>query len=170
MVEVKVDKDTRLRAYEDARQMGHLNGSLTRGTGNNIGMLGERIAHLYLGGERVGDTRYSCDIILPDGRTVDVKTGSGNNRPEPHYAVRIYAAEDQREKLAHKCVCYFFVRCMPSLKRLWLLGWLPAAEFANKASFHPRGSRNPEDGRTCRADEFMLPVSGLRSPQSLRSP
>jgi hypothetical protein len=169
MVEVKVDKDTRLLAYEDARKMGKLDGSLTRGNGNNIGMLGERIVHRYLGGERVGDTRYSCDIVLPDGRTVDVKTGAGRSRPEPHYAARIYASEDQREKLAHKCDCYFFVRCSPSLTQLWLLGWLPADEFANKASFHPRGSRNPEDGRTCRTDEFVVPVSGLRPPQSLRS-
>lgn len=149
--------------------MGVLDGSLRRGRGNEFGMLGEIITHKYLGGERVGAERFSCDIVLPDGRTIDVKTGTGKTKPLPHYAARVYAAEHQRENIATKCDSYFFTRCHLNKHLLWLLGWLPADEFVQKATFHPQGSVNPVDGRLCRSDEFVVPVSELRHPRTLLS-
>ena len=169
MVEVKIDRDTRLRAAEEARKMGVLNGSLRGGRGNIYGMLGETLAHAYLGGERVGAQRSTCDIVLPDGRTIDVKTGSGKSKPLPHYAARVYGSEAQRENIGSKCDGYFFVRCHENKHLLWLLGWLPADEFVQKATFHPQGSVNPVDGRLCRSDEYVVPVSELRHPRTLLS-
>ncbi len=169
MIEVKVDRDTRLAAAEEARRIGPLAGSFRSGKGNLYGALGEIVAHKYLGGERVGAQRYSCDIELPDGSTVDVKTGTGSTKPQPHYSVRVYARENQREKIAHACDHYLFVRCHANANTLWILGWLPAQEFAEKATFHPQGSVNPIDGRMCRTDEFVVPVSELRHPRLLKS-
>ncbi len=165
MIEIKVDANTRKRIHEEASQIGRLEGSLTKGVGNLTGAAGETLAHMLLGGERVGHRRFSHDIELENGLTVDVKTGTGTVRPKPHFVARVYAAEDQREKLATKCDVYYFMRLHVNRTTMWALGWLFADEFAQKATFHPMGSVNPLDGRLCRADEFVVPISELRDPR-----
>jgi hypothetical protein len=143
--------------------MGKLHGSVTGGRGNAAGMLGEILVHKLVGGERVGHRCFAHDIELPNGLTVDVKTGKGEKEPMPHYVARVYAAEDRREHLTHKCDAYFFVRANTALSSAWMLGWMWADEFMAKAEFLPRGNVGP-DGRLTYSDEWLVPISDLNPP------
>lgn len=165
MIEVKLDYDTRCQINKEAKQIGTLNGSLTRGRGNFCGAAGELVAHLLLGGERVGHERFSHDIVLPNGLTVDVKTGVGTTAPLPHYVVRIYAPLEQKDKLATKCDAYYFLRANHLKTTVWAVGWLFADEFVEKATFQPAGTVSPVDGRLTPNDEFVVPISELRDPR-----
>jgi hypothetical protein len=165
VLEIKLDSDTRSRIAREAREMGVLSGSLTGGKGNYVGVAGEVMAHYLLGGTRVGAERYSHDIELPNGLTVDVKTSKAASRPRPHYVARIYAPENHREKLATKCDVYYFMRAHESKHTVWALGWLFADEFVEKAAFLPMGSMGSSDGRPSFRDEFVLPLSALRDPK-----
>lgn len=165
VVEIKLDYDTRMLLNKEAKEIGVLNGSMTHGRGNLTGVVGEFGAHYILGGTRVGHERFSHDIELDNGMTVDVKTGTAKYAPLPHYAVRIYAPLEDREKLATKCDAYFFLRTDRACSIIWGLGWLYADEFMQKATFLPMGSVNPSDGRRSPRDEFVLPISDLRDPR-----
>jgi hypothetical protein len=165
MVEVKLDYDTRLRLAKEAREIGRLEGSLTGGKGNFSGVAGEFVAHMLLGGTRVGRERFSHDIELPNGLTVDVKTGKCSTVPLPHYAVRIYAPLEHKQKLATKCDAYYFMRSDQVHTKVWAVGWLFADEFVEKAEFLPMGSTNPSDGRVSVRDEFVVPIHMLRDPR-----
>jgi hypothetical protein len=165
MIEAKLDAGTRRQAREESKELGSLKWSLTHGLGNYVGCAGEIIAHKIIGGTRVGHLRFSHDIELPNGMRVDVKSGKAKSRPLPHYVARIYAAENQREELATKCDAYYFMRVHEDKHTVWALGWILAEEFAEKAVFHPRGSRHLSDGREVQSDEFTVPISLLRNPR-----
>lgn len=166
MIIVEPTDYQRKKARKEAREMGVLHGSLTRGRGNQVGCMGEILVHAHVGGKRVGSSEYAYDIIAPCGTTIDVKTTKASGPPLPHYVARIYCAEDKREKYASKCDVYYFVRCNGGLKLATVIGWLPAREFFDMAVFTPKGSCNGDDSRLAFADEFTVPVSELRSPHT----
>lgn len=147
--------------------MGVLKNSLTKGRGNGIGMLGEILAHRYLGGKRVGTTNRFFDIVTPTGLRIDVKTTCLMRVPRKHHLARAYYNECERGFLATKCDAYFFVRACRTLKSAYLLGWLPAAEFAEIADFTPEGSINPHDKRVVMSPEFTVPLHRLNEPELL---
>jgi len=80
----------RKQARLEAKQMGVLYKSITRGAGNEIGMMGEILVQEIIGGERVGDKNPAYDIVLPNKITIDVKTTKAAAVPEPHYVARVY--------------------------------------------------------------------------------
>lgn len=155
--------EDRRQARMEAKATGPLANSFTHGGGNEIGMMGEILVHRHIGGSRVGDICFTHDIVLPDGRTVDVKTTRASGPPEPHYVARVYGSEKARMRLASKCDFYYFVRCNKSLNFAVIIGWLPAAEFIARATFLPKGNVDPSDGKLSFADEYTLPISELNS-------
>jgi hypothetical protein len=159
-------EDRRL-VRREARAMGALANSFTKGGGNAIGMMGELLVHRLTGGERVGHVCFSHDIVLPDGLTIDVKTTLASAVPEPHYTARVYGSEKVREKLATKCDVYYFVRCNKNLTFACIIGWLPAREFITRSIWLPRGNVDPSDGKLSFADEYTLPISELNSPDKV---
>lgn len=166
MIHLEPDASLRRQARKEAKQMGELRNSFTKGRGNDVGMMGEILAQLQIGGERVGNQIYAYDIVLDNGLTVDVKTTSSDSLPQPHYTARVYGSEQQKEKLCTKCDVYYFVRCNRSLSSAYLLGWLPARTFIERAFFLPRGHVNPDDGKLSYADEYTLPLSELIAPHT----
>jgi hypothetical protein len=164
MIIVEPSAEDRKQARSEAKKMGVLRGSISRGRGNEIGMLGEIVVQREVGGSRVGDLNYSYDITLPNGLTIDVKTTKASGVPQPHYAARIYGAESSKEKLCTKCNVYYFVRCNQQMTLAVIVGWLPARQFIERAIFLPKGSVDPNDGKLSFADEFVLPISELNPP------
>lgn len=164
MIVIKPSAEDRKEARAMAREMGALRGSITSGRNNALGMMGEILVHKHIGGSRVGDICFSYDIVLPNGKTVDVKTTKSMHIPEPHYVARVYGAEDKKEKLSSKCDVYYFTRVSQPLTLATIVGWLPAREFMDRALFLPKGSVDPNDGKLSFADEFVLPISELNPP------
>lgn len=154
----------RKQARLEAKQMGVLYKSITRGAGNEIGMMGEILVQEIIGGERVGDMNPSYDIVLPNKITIDVKTTKAAAVPEPHYVARVYGSEANKEKLCSKCNVYYFVRCNQQMTLATIIGWMPAREFIERAVFLPKGNVDPSDGKLSFADEFTLPISELYPP------
>jgi hypothetical protein len=164
MIVIKPSGEDRKQARAEAKAMGVLRGSIARGRGNEIGMMGEMLVHREIGGSRVGDINFAYDITMPDGVTIDVKTTKAASVPEPHYVARVYGAESSAEKIGSKCDVYYFVRCNQQMTLATIIGWLPAKEFIVKATFLPKGNVDPNDGKLSFSDEFVVPISELNPP------
>lgn len=161
---IKPSDENRKQARLEAKQMGVLYKSITRGAGNGIGMMGEILVQELIGGSRVGDVNHAYDIVLPNKITIDVKTTRAVAVPEPHYVARVYGSEGHKEKLCSKCNVYYFVRCNQQMTLATIVGWMPARKFIERALFLPKGNVDPSDGKLSFADEFTLPISELYPP------
>ena len=164
MISIKPTEAQRKEARGEAKDMGVLYNSFTKGGGNAIGMMGEILVQEIIGGERVGSKCFAYDIVTPKGIKIDVKTTKATGPPLPHYVARVYGSETDKEKLSTKCDAYYFVRCNPQLSLATIIGWLPAREFIDRALFLPRGNVDPNDGKLSFADEYTLPISDLNPP------
>lgn len=161
---VKPSDVQRKQARAEAKKMGVLYKSITRGAGNEVGMMGEILVQEAIGGERVGASTPAYDIVLPNKITIDVKTTKAASVPEPHYVARVYGSEANKEKLCGKCDVYYFVRCNQQMTMATIVGWMPSREFIERATFLPKGNVDPSDGKLSFADEFTLPISELYPP------
>jgi len=161
---IKPSDAHRKQARLESKKMGVLYKSITRGLGNEIGMMGEILVQELIGGERVGVVTPAYDIVLPNGITIDVKTTKAAAVPELHYVARVYGSEGNKEKLCSKCNVYYFVRCNQQLTLATIVGWMPARKFIERATFLPKGNVDPSDGKLSFADEFTLPISELYLP------
>lgn len=133
--------------YETARhwgeELGILNNSILEGRGNIMGRLGELVVARYTGGQIVD--QYSHDIVLPDGRTLEVKSKGTSLRQKPllHYENAVSALNDRQ-----RADFYAFTRINMSTKQVWLLGMMSTSEFKLK-------SRRVEKGFTDVATNFV---------------
>lgn len=164
MLVITPSGENRKQARAEAKSMGVLRGSIARGRGNEIGMMGEILVHNEIGGSRVGDINFAYDIVTSTGITIDVKTTKAASVPELHYVARVYGTEAAAEKLSSKCSVYYFVRCNQQMTLATIVGWMPAREFIERAIFLPRGSIDPNDGKLSFADEYVLPITELNPP------
>lgn len=165
MIVINTTPEQRTLARADSKKMGVLHNSFSRGRGNLAGNIGEILVLDHIGGERVGAKLFTHDIVLPTGIKVDVKTTLAAGPPEPHYVARVYGSEKDKEKLCTKCDVYYFVRCNQQGTLATIVGWLPAREFIERATFLPRGHVNPDDNKLTFSDEYSLPISELISPK-----
>lgn len=164
MIVIKPSGEDRKQARAEAKAMGVLRGSIARGRGNEIGMMGEILTQREIGGSRVGDINFAYDIMMPDGVTIDVKTTKAASVPEPHYVARVYGSEASAEKIGSKCDVYYFVRCNQQMTLATVIGWIPARKFIEKATFLPKGNVDPNDGKLSFSDEYVMPISELNPP------
>jgi len=150
------------RARREARKMGVLANSVTKGRGNFTGMLGEIMFHAHYGGTRVGHKSKTCDVVLDSKLTVDVKTQTTHTALEDDCVVRIYAPWESADWLKTKCDVYFFIKIQRKTHLSGFVGWMHADEFIEQAEFTPSGSQNPFDGRRARSEEFSMHSSDLQ--------
>ena len=71
MRKLKATKDEIKKAADMAADMGVLNNSLTKGDGSQAGFLAEIVVARHIGATQANT--YDYDLIMPDGRTIDVK-------------------------------------------------------------------------------------------------
>lgn len=164
MIVIIPSEEERKQARLESKAMGILHNSFSKGAGNEIGMMGEILVHKHIGGERIGTTNFSYDILTKTKVSVDVKTTRASKVPEPHYVARVYGTEAQAEKIGSKCNVYYFVRCNSQMTLATIIGWITAREFIEKAIFLPKGNVDPSDGKLSFADEYTLPISELHPP------
>ena len=124
MFEVVLDNSLKEKAKAKAEEMGVLNNSILQGNGSIAGFLGEQIALLCLGG--IWENTYEYDIIIPDGRKVDVKTKQTSVTPRLEYDCSVANLNTRQ-----KCDAYAFTRVRADFAVGWYLGLI------NKDVFEP---------------------------------
>jgi hypothetical protein len=141
------------KACELSKEMGHIRNSITKGQGNFAGFIAEIIVADLLNAERSPTKDY--DLILNDGRTVDVKTKRTTVIPKPYYDCSIAATSTHQG-----CDLYVFTRYMEG-GALYILGDCSKEDYFNRARFLKRGEKDGDNGFIVKADCYNLPISEL---------
>ena len=156
VIEKKISPDMVDKAVSKAIQMGQLNNSITKGKGNISGFLGEEIVKNFLHAEEKNS--YDYDIVLPNKKTIDVKTKRTTVKPKKFYECSIAAYN-----IKQKCDCYIFCRILNDMSKGWVLGYMEKEEYFNKATLLKKGQVDPSNNFTVKADCYNLPISKLRT-------
>jgi len=152
--QVLITDQMRELAHKKAKEMGTLRHSITEGEGNIVGFLGEYAAWSIIGG-KIANT-YEYDLLLPDGRTVDVKSKRTKVIPQPHYECTIYAYNPNQ-----KCNFYCFVRVSETFDKAWIVGMMDKTEFYRKASFVKKGTIDGSNRFEIMGDCYNLKIQEL---------
>jgi hypothetical protein len=119
-------------ATKMANAMGALNNSISKGDGNVAGFIGELIVASILDAKQ--DNTYQYDLVLPDGKTIDVKSKRTNRQPKPHYDCSVAAFNTTQE-----CDYYAFVRMNVEARVAWFLGMIPKEDYYKQATLIEAG-------------------------------
>lgn len=155
MVEVKVTDEMLLSARDKAAEMGTLNNSILRGSGSIAGFIGEEIAKVVLGGNL--NNTYDYDLILDNGKTVDVKTKQTSVVPLETYDCSIAAFNTKQD-----CDYYCFVRVKNDYTIGWYLGVYNKEEYMKEATFMKKGDIDPSNGYVVRSDCYNIKINQLK--------
>jgi len=162
MLQVKITKEMKLKAYHKALEMGEIRNSITKGEGNIAGFLGEEIANAVLCGT-IENTR-DYDLIHSNLR-YDVKTKRCTSKPKPYYECSI-AAYNTRQR----CDRYLFIRIEwvnEKATRAWILGWMDKEEYFQNSHKLKKGEIDPSNNFKVKADCYNLPISKLNPIEEL---
>ena len=160
MIEIEITDPMLLRARKKAKELGRLSRSITRGQGNLAGFVGEEIALKVLGGRFDNiEKNVDYDIIIPSGKTVDVKTKRTSVKPKPFYECSINTYYKQ------KCDYYAFVRVHNDLHIGWFLGWYPREKYYEDSIHFKKGDKDPSNNFTFKADAYNMEISKLLMPE-----
>jgi hypothetical protein len=159
MIEVEITDEMVINARKKAREMGKLKNSILGGQGSVGGFIGEQIALQVLGGE--WKNSYEYDMILPDGRTVDVKTKQRRVKPKPHYTCSVSKFNPNQ-----KCDLYGFVSILKDHSKGWFIGTIPKQDFLEKAELVERGTHDPDNNFNTPASCYNMTIEELQNVQS----
>jgi hypothetical protein len=154
VIEIKVSDDVLLTAREQAVEMGNLHNSITRGQGNIAGFIGELIVANLLNATQ--QNTYDYDLVLPNSKTVDVKTKRTSVTPLPHYECSV-------AKLSgHQTCDYFaFTRVKNDYSVAWFLGMLPRDVFYKESKFLKKGTVDPDNGYVVKSTCYNIAIDKL---------
>ena len=153
--EFKIDDDVLLLSRDKSVELGHVYNSITRGSGNLAGFIGEIVAQKEYGG--VLENTYNYDLVLPDGRRIDVKTKRTSVAPLPTYDCSVTASQ-----IKYDCDGYLFIRVSYSYDIGWLLGYMKKEDFIDKSTFHKKGESVGNNFKF-RADCYNVKIDMLES-------
>jgi hypothetical protein len=152
--QVLITDQMREIAHKKAKEMGKLRHSITEGSGNIFGFLGEYAAWSLIGGKIANTHEY--DLILPDGRTVDVKSKRTKVAPQPHYECSVYAYNTRQA-----CNFYCFVRVSELMDKAWIVGMIDKNKFLQRATFIKKGTLDGNNNFKIMDDCFNLKIQEL---------
>ena len=155
MIEIAISADMLVEARDKAAEMGRLRNSIINGAGNIAGFIGEAIAQQVLGGEL--SNTYDYDLVLPSGKTVDVKTKQTSVKPLETYECSIAALNTTQE-----CDYYAFVRVKNDFTVGWYLGMYDKKQYMEDATFMKKGTVDSSNGYTVKSDCYNLKISELK--------
>ena len=143
------------RAREKASQMGILQGSITGGSSNVVGAIGEIVVADSIKAKEINT--YDYDLIK-NGLRIDVKTKRCNTKPMPNYDCSVALHGTNQD-----CDTYVFVRILCDLSKAWILGSISKNDFYNKATLYRKGDVDTDNGYTFKADCYNLRIDKLDS-------
>jgi hypothetical protein len=152
MITIEPTKESIDEAKKLAKEMGKLNNSITDGKGNIAGFLGEVLARKLLNATQ--SNTYNYDIILSDGKTVDVKTKRTNHKPKDYYDCSVAALNTKQ-----KCDYYAFMRVMNDYSKAWFIGLIPKETYLNSSSFMKKGDIDKDNNFTVRSDCYNMSIN-----------
>lgn len=156
MIEVVVTGDMLVEARDKAAEMGRLRNSIINGAGNIAGFIGEAIAQQVMGG--VLANTYNYDLILCNGKTVDVKTKQTSVKPLETYECSIAGLNTTQE-----CDYYAFTRIKNDFSVGWFLGICSKERYYKEAIFMEKGTVDPDNGYVVRSSCYNLPIHKLQA-------
>ena len=156
MQEVEISLDMIDKARAKSTEMGVLKNSILRGNGNIAGFIGEQIALQCLGGE--WQNTYEYDILMPNGKRIDVKTKQTSVAPLPDYDCSIAKFNTKQD-----CDSYAFGRVKKDLTIGWYLGTIAKDSFFDKARFMKKGTVDPSNNYKVQADCYNLKIKDLEN-------
>ena len=148
------------KAKAKANQMGTIKNSITKGQGNIAGFIGEEIVLNYL--NEKDNNSYDYDLILKDGRKVDVKTKRTTVKPRTNYDCSVAAFNTKQ-----KCDVYIFCRILNDLSKGWILGYKDKEDYFNEARFMKKNEIDPANNFRVRADCYNVAIEDLESIDNL---
>lgn len=155
MIEVVITGDMLVTARDKAAEMGKLRNSITRGQGNIAGFLGEAIAQQVMGGTLANT--YEYDLVLDNGKTVDVKTKQTSVKPLDTYECSIASLNTTQE-----CDYYAFVRVKNDLSVGWFLGVYDKQQYMLDSTFMKKGTIDDSNGYIVKSDCYNLKINQLK--------
>tara|TARA_R110002020_G_C15864991_1_gene737516 strand:+ start:125 stop:622 length:498 start_codon:yes stop_codon:yes gene_type:complete len=160
MEEILITKDMINKAKAKANQMGTIKNSITKGQGNIAGFIGEEIVLNYL--NEKDNNSYDYDLILKDGRKVDVKTKRTTVKPRTNYDCSVAAFNTKQ-----KCDVYIFCRILNDMSKGWILGYKDKEDYFNEARFMKKNEIDPANNFRVRADCYNVAIEDLESIDNL---
>ena len=160
MEEILITKDMINKAKAKANQMGTIKNSITKGQGNIAGFIGEEIVLNYL--NEKDNNSYDYDLILKDGRKIDVKTKRTTVKPRTNYDCSVAAFNTKQ-----KCDVYIFCRILNDMSKGWILGYKDKEDYFNEARFMKKNEIDPANNFRVRADCYNVAIEDLESIDNL---
>ena len=154
ILQIPTTKDQIKRAQDLADEMGTLKNSITKGKGNVLGFLGEVVLADHFGWKQ--SNTYNYDLLMPNGKTVDVKSKQCRSIPLPHYECSIASYN-----IKQQCDYYAFNRIKSDLSVVYFAGMLPKGVYFDKATKRSAGEVDESNGFTFRADCYNLEIAEL---------
>jgi hypothetical protein len=155
LIEVVISPTMLVEARDKAAAMGKLRNSIINGAGNIAGFIGEAIAQQVLGGSLANT--YDYDLVLDDGRTVDVKTKQTSVKP-----LETYDCSIANLNTTQRCDLYCFVRVKNDFSVGWYLGVYPKEQYMLDSVFMKRGTIDPSNGYVVKSDCYNLKINQLK--------
>ena len=159
MLKVTLTESLVNEADKLAKDMGRIRNSITKGEGNVAGFIGEIVCAKLFNAERKGTKDY--DLVLPDGKTVDVKTKRTTVKPLLHYDCSV-----AKLSLHQKCDAYAFCRVKTDLSVCWFLGLVDHDQYFKNARFLTKGELDPSNNFTVKSDCYNVSIEKLKELQS----
>jgi hypothetical protein len=153
MIEIPINDDYMRRAREKASTVGILQGSITGGTSNVVGAIGEIIVADSIEAKQINT--YDYDLVK-DGVRIDVKTKRCNTKPLPNYDCSVALHGTKQD-----CDAYVFVRILTDLSKAWILGGISKQSFYKKATLYRKGDVDSDNGFMFKADCYNLKIDKL---------
>ncbi len=153
MIEIPINNDYMNRAREKASTVGILQGSITGGTSNVVGAIGELVVADSINAKQINT--YDYDLVK-DGMRIDVKTKRCNSKPQPHYDCSVALHGTKQD-----CDAYVFVRILTDMSKAWILGGISKHNFYKEATLYRKGDIDYNNCYTFKADCYNLQISQL---------
>jgi len=155
------------RAKVRATQMGAIKNSITKGTGNLAGFLGEEAFCAYTGASIVGGKDY--DVVL-NNEKVEVKTKRRTVAPKSNYDVSVANTSTHQNPDKYAFISLEFgenikksngQKAYKNLKNVWYLGSKDAKAYFEEATKWNRGDVDKSNDFTTLVDMWNLSISKL---------
>ena len=125
--------------------------------GNSYKTISSDLKVIVNGSITSGVNTFKYDLVLPDGRRIDVKTKRSTVVPKEHYDCTVTDFQ-----IDYDCDGYIFVRVLRTYEKGWVLGYISKDDFKKNCIFKKRGER---DGKytykhSCynvRIDDLIVP-------------
>ena len=152
-------------AAKRAEALGALRKSITKGSGNLAGYMGEAAVAEYFRSNGITVTRddtHDYDLCV-GGVKVEVKTKRTTVDPEPFHTCSVCT-----RTRTQSCEVYVFTRWNTTTNTVHLLGYWPSSELGNPpVRFHKEGDEDGSTRFTFKADCYNVDVAFLRDISKL---